>query len=160
MPRIGITGHANLPEATAELVYRALYDALAAHPSEDLHGVTCLADGADQLFARAVLDTGGTFEVILPAPDYRDRKVKPHNLTAFDELLAAAAQVTTMPFEASGREAYMAASQELLRRSERVFAVWDGGPSGGFGGTADVVAAARDAGLPVEVFWPEGALRQ
>jgi hypothetical protein len=37
------------------------------------------------------------------------------------------------------------------------WAVWDGQPSGGLGGTADVVAAyAREWGVPVEVVWPEG----
>lgn len=30
-------------------------------------GVTCLARGADQIFARVVLDLGGTVEVVLPA---------------------------------------------------------------------------------------------
>lgn len=159
MPRIGITGHAKLPDATAALVYQALRNRLTRDEGPDLHGVTCLADGADQLFARAVVDAGGTFEVILPAPDYREKKVKPHNLPDFDELLAVASAVSYMPFPESGRDAYMAASEELLRRCERVFAVWDGGPSGGKGGTADVVEAARNAGLPVEVFWPDGASR-
>lgn len=67
--------------------------------------------------------------------------------------------MTYMPFTASGREAYMDASQSLLGRCERMFAVWEGEPSGGLGSTADVVHAARTAGLPVEVFWPAGAHR-
>jgi hypothetical protein len=37
--------------------------------------------------------------------------------------------------------------------------VWDGLPSRGLGDTADVVAAARAAGLPVAVLWPAGARR-
>ncbi len=160
MTRIGITGHSGLPEDTAVLVYRALREGLEPHTGDELHGITCLAHGADQIFARAVLDAGGEYEVILPAPDYREAKVKPDNLAEFDELLAKAVQVTYMPFDKSGREAYMAASEELIRRSERLFAVWDGQPSGGYGGTADVVEAARKAGLPVDVFWPAGARRR
>ncbi|KWW97804.1 hypothetical protein TH66_20390 [Carbonactinospora thermoautotrophica] len=160
MTRIGITGHSGLPEDTAVLVYRALREGLEPYTGDELRGITCLAHGADQIFARAVLDAGGEYEVILPAPDYREAKVKPHNLAEFDELLAKAVQVTYMPFEKSGREAYMAASKELIRRSERLFAVWDGQPSGGYGGTADVVEAARKAGLPVDVFWPAGARRR
>ncbi len=54
-------------------------------------GVTCLARGADQAFARAVMDLGGRFEVVLPAADYRDRKVRPDNAADFDELIARAA---------------------------------------------------------------------
>lgn len=78
MYRIGITGHSNLPPATVALVDKALRVALAPYASDQpLVGVTCLAEGADQIFARAVLDLGGRLEVILPAPDYREQKVKP-----------------------------------------------------------------------------------
>lgn len=41
----------------------------------------------------------------------------------------------------------------------RWWRVWDGGPSGGHGGTGDVVDAARERGIPVTVVWPEGAAR-
>jgi hypothetical protein len=64
-----------------------------------------------------------------------------------------------MPFRTSNREAYMAASEYVLDEVDAMVAVWDGGPSGGHGGTADVVAAARRRGLAVTVVWPEGAGR-
>lgn len=96
---------------------------------------------------------------LLPALHYREAKVKPHNRADFDELLDAASAVSYMEFTESGHDASMAAGEELLERSDRVFAVWDGGPSGGKGGTADVVHAATALGLPIEVFWPPGASR-
>lgn len=160
MSRIGITGHSNLPPATAALVDQALRGALAECAGDrHLVGVTCLAEGADQIFARAVLDLGGRLKVILPASDYREQKVKPENLAVFDELLGQATDVRCMPFSKSGSEAYMAASKSLIAASDRLFAVWDGQPSEGFGGTADVVAHARKQGVPVEIVWPEGATR-
>ncbi|MGH3910452.1 MAG: hypothetical protein ACRDRM_06435 [Pseudonocardiaceae bacterium] len=67
---IGITGHRGLA-LIARLVTRALRAALAEYAG-DVTGVTSLADGADQLFARAVLDQGGGIEVIVPAARYRD----------------------------------------------------------------------------------------
>lgn len=158
MTRIGITGHSNLTDATAQLVYRALREHLDPLGA-DIVGVTCLARGADQVFARAVLDVGGRIEVILPAPDYRDAKVKPDNLAAFDELIGRAEAVRYMPFTTSGREAYMAASEELVKSCDRLIAVWDSGPSGGLGGTADVVEHARAEGKHVDVVWPDGAER-
>lgn len=159
MTRIGITGHSNLTDHTADLVHAALREALAPYDAAELVGVTCLARGADQIFARAVLDIGGRVEVILPAPDYREAKVKPDNRPTFDALLIRAACVRYMPFLTSGREAYMAASEELLKSVDRLIAVWDSGPSGGLGGTADVVEHARRLGTPVDVIWPEGAQR-
>ncbi|MEV0057337.1 hypothetical protein AB0H34_43450 [Saccharopolyspora shandongensis] len=159
MARIGITGHSNLTAASAPLVREALVTQLSLH-RDRLIGVTCLARGADQIFARAVLDVGGSFEVVLPAADYRDRKVKPENAAAFDELIDKASQVRTMPFEESNRDAYMAASEHVLSSVDAMLAVWDGRPSGGHGGTGDVVQAARERGIPVTVVWPEGAERE
>jgi hypothetical protein len=155
--RIGITGHSNLTEATAELVAGELREILKGQ-RDDLVGVTCLARGADQVFARVVLELGGSLEVVLPAADYRERKVKSDNVAEFDSLIADAS-VHTMPFAESNRDAYMAASEHVLSIVDKVVAVWDGGPSGGHGGTADVVEAARKHGLEVTVVWPEHAAR-
>lgn len=158
MPRIGITGHSNLTNITEKVVYEALQNLLQRPPGEII-GVSCLARGADQLFARAVLDVGGSLEVVLPASDYRT-KIKPGNLECYDVLLTAAETVHVMPFDTSCRESYMAASEYLLSTVDEVIAVWDGGPSGGLGGTADVVAAARQRGITVHVIWPPGAARE
>jgi hypothetical protein len=43
---------------------------------------------------------------------------------------------------------------------EHLVAVWDGEPSDGHGGTGDVVAAARERGLPVTAVWPDGTARE
>jgi hypothetical protein len=160
MPRIGITGHANLTENAIVVVTGSIRRTIAAHSPNDLVGVTCLARGADQVFARVVLDLGGSIEVVIPAADYRDRKVKPDNAAEFDELLGKAATVHTMPFAESSRAAYMAASEYLLSTVDSMVAVWDGGPSGGYGGTADVVDAAHARGIQVTVLWPDGAERE
>lgn len=52
-------------------------------------GVTCLARGADQVFAHVVFDLGGTIEVVLPAADYSESKIKPDNANEFDVVDAA-----------------------------------------------------------------------
>jgi hypothetical protein len=159
MIRIGVTGHVHLTDGTTGLVRVAIRAALAPYAGPDLIGVTCLARGADQIFAHAVLDAGGRIEVVLPAPDYRDKQISPGNRAVFDALLTRAASVRFTPYATSNRAAFMAAGEELLRSVERLLAVWDGGPSTGLGGTADVVAAARAMRLPVEVIWPAGARR-
>lgn len=159
MPRIGIAGHMDLSRDTAPLVVEAIRDALENSNDGELVGITCLAQGSDQIFARVVLDLGGAVEVVLPAADYRERKVKSENLAEFDHLINRARTVRTLPFEKSNRDAYMAASEEVLSSANSLIAIWDSNPSGGYGGTADVVEAARKRGLPVTVIWPEGARR-
>jgi len=157
LPRIGVTGYTRLSSEAAALTFGALTTVLREYAGRSLHGVTCLARGADQLFARAVLEVRGTFEVVLPARDYRDRVVGKHGRKAFDELLDQATQVRTMPFPRSDRQAYFAASADMLDRCDLLFAVWDGGPSRVIGDTAHVVSVARERQIPVEVFWPPGS---
>ncbi len=125
-----------------------------------LVGTSCLAQGSDQIFAHVVLECGGTIEVILPAVDYRERRVKSGNLTQFDDLISSARTVRTLPFDQSTKEAYMAASEEMLDSVDSLIAVWDGNPSESYSGTADVVAATRARGIPVTVVWPPGARRE
>jgi hypothetical protein len=131
---------------------------LAEH-GEPIVGVTCLARGADQVFARVVLEIGGEIEVVLPAADYQERKVKPDNRAEFETLIGKADQVRVLPFETSNRDAYMAASETVLSDIDALVAVWDGQQSDGHGGTGDVVGAARQRGIPVTVVWPDGAAR-
>jgi hypothetical protein len=159
LPLIGITGHTNLTPASFPLVTDAVRAALTGYASDELAGVTCLTSGSDQLFAHALLDLGGTLHVVLPSADYRERLIAPDDLDEFDTLLDRAATVHTMPFPTTGPAAYMAASEHMLARVDSLLAVWDGAPSSGYGGTADVVSAARHRGLPVTVLWPEGAER-
>jgi hypothetical protein len=156
--RIGITGHSNLTPDTVPSVAEALREVLA-RAGQPLVGLTCLARGADQVFARVVLELGGEIEVVLPASDYRAQKVKPYNAAEFDDLLGKAHTVTTMPFDTSNRDAYMAASEAVLTGVDAMVAVWDGQPADGHGGTGDVVTAAKGRGLPVTVVWPVGAAR-
>ena len=161
MPRIGITGHSNLSAEAVSLVADAVREVIRSEVGDrGLVGVTCLARGADQIFARVVLAEGGTVEVVLPAADYRDRRVKPDSIVEFDDLIRRASSVTTLPFSRSNSDAYMAASDEVLRTIDFLIAVWDGKPSTGYGGTADVVDTARERGLPVMIVWPPGARRE
>lgn len=103
--RIGITGHQGLPGRVADAVEGEMRVRLAGL-GVPVRGFTCLADGADQIFARAVLGAG---EAIVPAARYRD------------ELAAGA------------RPGY-----------DELWAVWDGLPARGYGGTADVIALAGE----------------
>ncbi|MEU8074705.1 hypothetical protein AB0B31_04590 [Catellatospora citrea] len=157
--RIGVTGHINLTADTALLVGAALRELLAAYRPEELVGVSCLAAGADTIFAEAVLAHGGRLEVVLPAADYRDRQVAPEHGAAFDRLAGHAASVRVMPHAQAGRAAYQDANAAMLAGCDLLVAVWDGQPPADRGGTAAVVADAHALALPVVVVWPEGACR-
>jgi hypothetical protein len=156
--RIAITGHRDLPPDTEHLVDQAIREQLAAYAGHELVGVSNLADGADQLFAQAILDAGGQLDVIVPAAHYRDGLPESAHAT-YDALLSRASSVHRLDRIESTEEAHMEASAVMLDRADRLFTVWDGKPARGYGGTADVVAEARNRGIPVTVIWPEGASR-
>jgi hypothetical protein len=124
----------------------------------DMTGISCLADGADQIFARAVTDLGGALEAVIPAEQYRE-VLPADSHTEFDRLLAMAETVRRLPFAEPTPRSFMAASELMVDAADELYAVWDGKPARGYGGTADVVAYARERGKPVNVIWPPGAHR-
>lgn len=157
MTRVAISGHRGLSPAVEAIVDHAIRTELAEFAG-NLVGLSCLADGADQIFARAVVDLGGKLEVFVPAKRYRSALPETAH-PGYDELLSQAAAVHRLPHLESTSESHMDASTAMLEGADVLFAVWDGLPARGFGGTADVVAHARSLGLPVKVIWPNGAKR-
>lgn len=157
--RVGVTGHMNLTADTIPLVRAEIRKVLGVL-GPDLIGVSCLAAGADTIFAEVILDLGGELEVVVPSVDYRQSKVKPDHASVFDHLLERATLVRTLPFSQANRDAYEAANRELLDSSDALLAVWDGEAPADRGGTAAVVDEAVARGLRVEVVWPPGARRE
>ncbi|MEU4652759.1 hypothetical protein AB0G32_02210 [Streptomyces sp. NPDC023723] len=162
MTTLAVTGHMDLTEGSVSLVRVALDDLLKPYVDDgDLVGVSCIAKGADSLFAETVLAAGGRLTVVIPSRDYRQNKVKPAHAALFDRLVEAAEEVIVLPNETADRQAYEAANAVLVERADRLVAVWNGEPpTGKGGGTADTVLAARAAGVPVDVVWPDGATRR
>lgn len=157
MRRIAVSGHRGLSAPTSALVEKAIRGALE-EAGPDVTGISCLADGADQIFARAVTDLGGALAAVIPARQYRDG-LPTDSHPEFDRLLALAATVRRLPFATPTPASFMAASALMVDAADQLYAVWDGKPARGYGGTADVVAYARGRGTPVNVIWPPGAHR-
>jgi hypothetical protein len=154
---VAVSGHRNLPAGTVYLADQAIRAALS-DSAADVTGLSCLADGVDQIFARAVLDLGGEIEAVIAAEKYRDGlPAQAHG--EYDRLLAEAVTVHRLPFTESTPEAHMAASKLMISDADELYAVWDGKPSRGYGGTAYVVAHARECGMQIRVIWPDGAQR-
>ncbi len=149
----------NLSIETREIVRRGILASLSSYRPDELVGVSCIAPGADSIFADAVHRVGGSLVVILPAADYRDRKVPLDFRDQFDFLVSVATTVHILPFPESNREAYEAANERMLLLSDLLFAVWDGQGVVHRGGTAATVHLAQARGLPVEIIWPAGASR-
>lgn len=157
--RIAVTGHRDIRGTTMIDVDTALRMLLAEFEDQGaIVGLTCLDEGVDQAFAKAVLDFEGAIEVIVPAADHR-KTLAETNLLEYDRLLGRAADIRELDYREATPEARMAAAATMLDAADHLLAVWDGAPARLPGGTADVVAAAKDRGLPVTVVWPDSAER-
>jgi hypothetical protein len=164
--RIGVTGHRELPEGIKwhDRIAEALGligEQLAPTGDAPLAWlvISSLAEGADRLVAKAVLGLpGAQLEVPLPLSkaDYQTDFKSDESRAAFDELYEQASLVTCAPSFESRDSAYEWAGLAMVGRSDIVIAVWNGLPSRGVGGTADIVALARRYGRPV-VHIPTGS---
>ena len=154
---VGVTGHQRIPATARRFIDRAVDDILSR--ASPLIGVSSLAGGADQLFAKAVLRRGGLLRTILPCHRYEESFTDPRDLSTYRELLSSADSVEVLPFEKPSEDAYLAAGQRVVDISAMLIAVWDGIAARGRGGTADVVDYATARGVPVELVWPAGVAR-
>jgi hypothetical protein len=160
LTRVAVSGHRALSADIAVLVdagIKAELERITA-AGNTLTGLSCLADGADQIFASAVLAGGGTLEVVVPADQYRDGLPDDAKPT-YDRLLSLASAVHKCGYRESTSEAHMDASRFMIDHADHLIAVWDGKPARAYGGTADVVQYAQEKHVPVSVVWPQGASR-
>jgi hypothetical protein len=157
MTRVGVTGHRDLCAVTRRLVTAAIAAELAGYPR--LHGISSLAEGADQIFADQVLRARGALTAVIPSTGYGEAFETSAGRAVYRQLRARATEVIELPFPGPSEEAYWEAGRRIVCLSDVLLAVWDGGPSGGMGGTADVVAFAGERGVPTTVLWPAGSRR-
>lgn len=143
--KVGITGHQRLDNPSGwswvKLTLKNELDALAP----PLIAVSSLAIGTDQLFASIAVHCGGQIHAIIPFQDY-ERTFSQQDLNAYCRILSKATIVEIMQTDGTDEEKYLAAGKRIVELTELLFAVWDGKPAKGLGGTADVVAYAIQQG--------------
>jgi len=146
--KLGITGHQHLPEEGAwtwvEWELKQIIKETDAKGK--LVGLSSLAIGADQLFARLILAAGGNLHIIIPFASYEKTFETPEDLASYKELVAKASDVEILESQINDEESFFAAGKHISLECDVLIAVWNGQKAKGLGGTADVVHFAQDAG--------------
>ena len=155
---VGVTGHRGLTAEQSAYVAAELTRLLEPLVDTGLAGVSCLADGADTVFADVILRLGGQLISVIPADGYRELQPA-HHRPEYDRLMRSSAEVRRQDRRTPDDASLMRASEVLVDACDRLIAIWDGLPARGHGGTADVVDYARRRGRPVQIIWPDGAVR-
>jgi hypothetical protein len=154
MTRIGVTGHRFLADTDkiAAGVDEALNRIEASFPGEALTVLSPLAEGADRLVVQRVLARSGARLVAplpLPESDYMDDFQTTESRKEFLSLLDRADEVIELPPAETRDRAYEAVGRYVLDHCDVLIAIWDGQGAQGQGGTGEVVAEARQHGLPM-----------
>lgn len=113
--------------------------------------VSPLADGADQIAAKAATANGYGLQVVLPFPREQTRGDVPEAYRAdFDRLADSASRFLELPGDATDPlDAYVMAGRAIVAQSDLLIAVWDGEVPRGRGGTGEVVELALSRGTPI-----------
>ena len=151
---IGITGHRILdnPSPIIAGVDKALDTIKTSFDAERMAVLSPLAEGADRMIANRALAIGGTKLIaILPMPieKYQEDFQSSSSRVEFLDLLQYANEVIELPRTSQREDSYRHAGEYLVAHCDVLIAIWDGLPARGPGGTAEVIAIARDKNLPL-----------
>src|SRR2546421_13128578 len=97
-------------------------------------GFTCLARGADQLYAEILCERGLPYGVIIPCANYSSLFTSASDRDRFERLLRRASRTIALPFEEPTEVAFYEAGKRVVDMAESMVAVWDGQPAKGLGG--------------------------
>ena len=159
--RVGVTGHRSIPDesAIARAVDKVLELIRETSPSSDgdpplIEVVSPIAEGADRIVAHAAIkDPGVRLRVPLPFPkeDYEKDFKTAESRAEFENLLEKACEVMVLPATPTRNEGYEQVGHYVLDNCDVLIAIWDGEPSRGQGGTAEIVEKARAMGR--KLYW-------
>ena len=150
---VGFTGHRQLADPT--VIAAAVREALTALRSEgpgEWIGLSSVAIGSDLLFTRQALGLGLAWHCVLPLPAAEFKKdFSEAEWKEVAALLPEAEQVRVIAENGEREDAYLDAGMETVHACDVLLTVWDGEPARGKGGTADVIAYARELDKPLVI---------
>lgn len=148
---VGFSGHQNLGSPDAEIWLRdGIRSELLARSFTT--GISCLAAGGDQLFSQVVIDLGKDLEAIIPCKGYEATFSNVEDARRYRYLLGLTRRQHFESYESPSERAYYDAGKRVVDLSTIMFFAWDGKPARGLGGTADIVAYAREVSVPLVHF--------
>lgn len=137
MLNIGITGHQDFEGISdTSWLEQELLNRIAK--LKDIRsGYSSLAIGADTLFAEILVLMEISLITVIPCKNY-DSTFSELDRDHYHFLLNESNEKILMDFPHPDEEAFFAAGKYIAEHSDVLFALWDGMPAKGFGGTGDV----------------------
>ncbi len=157
---IGVTGHrdlhdkAEISRKVQEILKKLSTRNQTKHISLSLKVLSPLAEGADRLVAKEVLKhPRSELWAVLPMgkEEYLKDFESNESMQEFEELLSKDEDYEVLHEATSRNESYEQVGLFVVDNCDVLIAIWDGEPSKGQGGTAEIVEYARKRNKPI--FW-------
>jgi len=137
---IGVSGHQDRPGIDWDWVAAALRSEIAK-AGRIVKAFSSLAVGSDQVFADVAIGLDIPVVAVLPLEGY-ERYFDGKQLANYRRLLNRSQRVQ-LKRNGNPQRAFFEAGKYVVERSDILFAIWDGQPADGLGGTADIVDYAE-----------------
>ncbi|MEZ5921122.1 MAG: hypothetical protein R3C60_07175 [Parvularculaceae bacterium] len=137
--KVGVSGHRRREGADWAWVEERMTEEVERLKASA--GYTSLAPGADQLFAEVILARGAALISVIAtvAGEIEIGHEDPHD---FERICARSAEIIRVNGKTPD-EAFMRAGMRVVEEADYMIIVWDGAPSRGLGGTADIADYAK-----------------
>jgi hypothetical protein len=158
--RIGVTGHRrHRLKVTDHVLTKKIIDVITllsraakVRSNRQIEMISALAEGADEIAARAALKAGCGLTAVVPfkPEDYETTFSENAHRAVFRALMRKADNRVVLPGSLrDANAAYVAVGLETLKRSDVVLTIWDGAPAQGRGGTPEILQSALQRRLPI-----------
>lgn len=138
----GVTGHQNLgDQEKISWVEDCLIQEIPKY--HITKGLTCLAVGADQLFAEVLEKFYIPYIAIVPSDGYEGTFENEKAREIYFSYLVKADDEIKLNFPSPTEEAFYAAGKYIVDHCGILFAIWNGKAAKGLGGTGDIVEYAK-----------------
>lgn len=154
MTNIGVTGHRYLDDS--QKLIRSIDKALKiikTHYAPPFIVLSALAEGADRLVPYRAFALWEESRLIVSLPldveEYMEDFKKLSSKADFINLMQLADEILQPPQVTSRADAYHEAGKRVIKHCDVLIAIWDGAEAQGKGGTAEIVALAREREMPL-----------
>lgn len=139
--KVGITGHQDLGNIeTFNWINKSLSELIDSEMIE--LGITCLAIGADQLYAELLLKKNIPYLSIIPSKDYETTFKNGKDKDNYLHFLKKSENIEYLQNDNPNEQAFYEAGKKLVDMADYIIAIWNGKKAKGLGGTGDIVEYA------------------
>ena len=155
---IGITGHRTIPDQNIIKckINEVIHNIQNKLNNSILTVISPIAEGSDRIVAEEILSLDrnkNKLIVVLPLEkeDYMNDFKTTESKSEFLRLIGKADEVINLPKTPKRKDAYLQVGKYVADNCDVLIAIWDGLPSRGKGGTAEIVDYARINKKPI--YW-------